>query len=247
MTTNFKWTDENVSKLLEVVGNSGTVTKEAVELAAQELGTSSRSVSAKLRRMDREVESIGKKPSKFTDKQTQELQELLESNPGKYNYHDLAEIFPFNSKEIQGKVLSLRLSALVKKQEKVESVKTYTDSEETLVVSMIKAGHYIEEIADKLAREVNSIRGKALSLLRAGVIDKLPILKHKKEQPTDGIADVLDKIPTMTVAQLAEELDKTERGVKVMLTRRGLKCQDYDGAKRHEKAVAKAEATVSLA
>jgi predicted transcriptional regulator len=247
MTTNFKWTEENTAKLLELVGSSGVVSREVVELAAEELGTSVRSVGSKLRRLEREVEPVAKKASKFSEKQTQDLQNLLESNPGKYTYHDLAEILPFTPKEIQGKVLSLRLSALVKKQEKVETPKTYSDSEETLVVSMIKAGHYIEEIAEKLAREVNSIRGKALSLLRAGVVDKLPVLKTKKEQPVDGFIELLEDIPTLTVAQIAEKLTKTERGVKTMLTRRGIKCVDYDGEKRHEKAVAKAEASVSLA
>jgi hypothetical protein len=42
----------------------------------------------------------------------------------------------------------------------------------------------------------------------------------------------------MSVAQIAEKIGKTERGVKTMLTRRGLKAADYDGAAKKEKAAA---------
>jgi hypothetical protein len=40
----------------------------------------------------------------------------------------------------------------------------------------------------------------------------------------------------MNVEAIADEIGKTVRGVKTMLTRRGLTCADYDGAARKEKA-----------
>ena len=40
----------------------------------------------------------------------------------------------------------------------------------------------------------------------------------------------------MTVEEIADEIGKTERGVKTMLTRRGLVAADYDGAAKKEKA-----------
>ena len=46
----------------------------------------------------------------------------------------------------------------------------------------------------------------------------------------------------MTVAQIAEAADKTERGVKTILTRRGITVVDYDGAAKKAKAEAKAAA-----
>ena len=42
----------------------------------------------------------------------------------------------------------------------------------------------------------------------------------------------------MTVAEIAEAIEKTERGVKTMLTRRGIDCADYKGAERKAKAAA---------
>ena len=39
----------------------------------------------------------------------------------------------------------------------------------------------------------------------------------------------------MTVGEIADEIGKTVRGVKTMLTRRGLICADYDGSARKER------------
>jgi len=36
----------------------------------------------------------------------------------------------------------------------------------------------------------------------------------------------------MSVEEIADEVGKTVRGVKTMLTRRGLTCSDYDGSAR---------------
>ena len=40
----------------------------------------------------------------------------------------------------------------------------------------------------------------------------------------------------MTVEAIAEEIGKTPRGVKTMLTRRGISAVDYDGASKAAKA-----------
>jgi hypothetical protein len=47
----------------------------------------------------------------------------------------------------------------------------------------------------------------------------------------------------MTVAEIAAAVEKTERGIRTLLTRRGIKVADYDGqAKRAKAEAAKAEA-----
>ena len=38
----------------------------------------------------------------------------------------------------------------------------------------------------------------------------------------------------MTVEAIADEIGKTVRGVKTMLTRRGLQCSDYNGAAKKD-------------
>lgn len=102
--------------------------------------------------------------------------------------------------------------------------------------SNVKRAIYRYQIADALDRSVNSVRGKALSLLRSGDIDGIPRQEHTKgSAKEDPLADLGD-ISSMTVEAIAENIGKTARGVKTMLTRRGLVASDYDGAAKKEKA-----------
>jgi len=48
----------------------------------------------------------------------------------------------------------------------------------------------------------------------------------------------MSNIGDLTVEAIAESIGKTPRGVKTMLTRRGLTAADYDGAAKSAKASA---------
>lgn len=234
-----KWTDERTQQLVDSVG-SGPVSQETVKAVAQELDTSTRSVSSKLRKMGHEVELASAVSTKsFSDAQESTLEAFVTDNSGQYTYAEIASSFEdghFSAKSIQGKILSMELTSHVKPAEKQESVRTYSPDEETTFVSMVNNGSFVEEIADALGKSVNSIRGKALSLLRSGDINAIPKQKETKgSSKTDPLADISD-IDTMSVEDIADEIGKTVRGVKTMLTRRGLTCADYDGAARKEKA-----------
>jgi len=82
-----------------------------------------------------------------------------------------------------------------------------------------------------------------LSLTRKGQIAKIPAqrVSHAKET-VDPVTALGDKIGSMTVADIAKAVDKTERGLRTLLTRRGIKVADYDGAAKKAKAEAKAAA-----
>jgi len=229
-----KWTDERTQALVDFVGE-GPVSQVMVADAAVELDTSSRSVSSKLRKMGYEVELASASQSKsFSENQESTLANFVEDNSGQYTYAEIAENFEggaFSAKSIQGKILSMQLTSHVKPAPKMESVKTYNDDEESTFINMVNDGAFVEAIADSLGRSVNSIRGKALSLLRAGDINAIPKQEHVKG---NGKADVLADldISDMSVEDIADEVGKTVRGVKTMLTRRGLTCSDYDGSAR---------------
>jgi len=234
-----KWTDERTQQLVDSVG-TGPVSQETVKSVALELETSTRSVSSKLRKMGHEVELASAVSTKsFSDAQESTLEAFVTDNSGQYTYAEIASSFEdghFSAKSIQGKILSMELTSHVKPAEKQESVRTYSPDEETTFVSMVNGGSFVEEIADALGKSVNSIRGKALSLLRSGDINAIPKQKETKgSSKTDPLADI-SGIDTMSVEDIADEIGKTVRGVKTMLTRRGLTCADYDGAARKEKA-----------
>ena len=77
--------------------------------------------------------------------------------------------------------------------------------------------------------------GKALSLLRAGAIDAIPRQETTKASTTVDPLEAIDNLGDMTVEDIAETIGKTTRGVKTMLTRRGLSASDYDGAAKAAK------------
>jgi hypothetical protein len=242
-----KWSDENVHQLIAIVGSYGVVSVDAVEQAAEALGYTTRSVASKLRQLDREVASLAKeKTSAFTAEEGQDLQDFVESNAGAMTYKEIAEEFmsgKFSAKQIQGKLLALELTGSVKPAEKVEVARTYTEAEENTFVSMAESGSFIEEIAAKLNKTVASVRGKALSLTRKGQISKIPAQKQSHAKETiDPVTALGAQIHTMTVADIAAAVDKTERGLRTLLTRRGIKVADYDGAAKKAKAEAKAAA-----
>ncbi|CAB5218750.1 hypothetical protein UFOVP218_117 [uncultured Caudovirales phage] len=242
-----KWSDEAVDQLTGIVGNESPVSVGTVEHAAEILGFTTRSVASKLRQLDYDVASMAKeKTSAFTPEQGVDLAQFVVNNAGRLTYKEIAEQFAsgeFSAKQIQGKLLALELTGSVKPAEKVEVARTYSDAEEAKFIAMADAGSFIEDIATALNKSVASVRGKALSLTRKGQIAKIPAqrVSHAKET-VDPVTALGSAITSMTVADIAKAVDKTERGLRTLLTRRGIKVADYDGAAKKAKAEAKAAA-----
>lgn len=234
-----KWTDERTASLVDFIGSESPISQATVASAADELETSTRSVSSKLRKMGYDVELASSVSHRtFSEDQEATLSTFVTDNSGQYTYADIAASFEdghFSAKSIQGKILSMELTSHVKPAEKPQSVRTYSPEEEATFTTMVNDGAFVEEIAEALGKTVNSIRGKALSLLRSGDINAIP---RQKETKGSSKADPLSEVDVsnMSVADIADEIGKTVRGVKTMLTRRGLTCTDYDGAARKEKA-----------
>lgn len=237
MSTLPKWTEERTNKLIAAVNGDTPVTRARVDEIAEELETTPRSISAKLRKIGYEVELAAAAPRAFSDEVTEQLREFVANNSGQFTYAEIAEQFPgdYTAKAIQGKILSLELTDHVKETVREAAPKTYTDSEEALVLRLIQEGKFVEEIADAVGKSVQSVRGKALSLQRAGSITSMPKQRDIKGPASDPLNELGD-VSGLTVEQIAEKLDKTVRGVKTMLTRRGIKAADYDGAAKKEKA-----------
>ena len=237
-----KWTDERTAQLTEFVGGESPVSQGTVAEAATDLETSTRSISSKLRKMgfDVELASAGAVRA-FSDAQEDTLAAFVSDNSGEYTYAEIAGHFEdghFSAKSIQGKILSMEMTDHVKPAPKVEAVRTYSPAEEVTFVSMVQDGAFVEAIAAELERSVNSVRGKALSLLRSGDIDAIPRQETTKGSSKEDPLAVLSDIGSMGVEDIAEAIGKTARGVKTMLTRRGLSAADYDGAAKKEKASA---------
>ena len=80
-----KWTDERTQQLVDFVGDSSPVTQAMVAEAAEDLETSTRSVSSKLRKMGYDVELASSVSNRtFTDEQEATLQAFVTDNSGQY-------------------------------------------------------------------------------------------------------------------------------------------------------------------
>jgi hypothetical protein len=217
----FEYTDEMVARMQSLCANG--VTEEVVESICTEFDFPRRSVTAKLRKLGYDVP---KKPGAapiFSPEETEALKQFLVAHSGKHTAEEIAANFgsgKFNARQINGKALSLEMTQHIKPAEKKAVPKSYTEAEETLVRKMVSEGAYLEDIAARLNKPVNSVRGKLLSMeLKAPQRDK----KAAKTDPYEGIEDMADK----TVAEIAAHFGKTERGVRTVLTRRKMACADY--------------------
>jgi len=217
----FEYTEDMVERMHDVAGSG--VTEEIIESLMAEFDFPRRSVTAKLRKLGFDVPKKPGAAPVFSADETDALTSFLQENSGNLTAEEISEQFAdgkFTARQINGKALSLEMTGHVKPAEKKVTPRTYSEDEESKISDMVEGGSYLEEIADAMGRSVNSIRGKLLSMgLKAPQRDK----KDSKADPYAGIEDMLDQ----TVEEIAEAFDKTVRGVKTVLTRRGLACADY--------------------
>ena len=217
----FEYTEDMVGSMHDAAASG--VTEDIIENLMGEFDFPRRSVTAKLRKLGYDVPKKPGAAPVFSAEETAELSEYLQANSGNMTAEEISESFAdgkFTARQINGKALSLEMTSHVKPAEKKVTPRTYSESEEEMISEMVEGGKYLEEIADAVSRTVNSVRGKLLSMgLKAPQRDK----KTTNSDPYEGIEDMLDQ----TVEMLAENFDKTVRGVKTVLTRRGLACADY--------------------
>lgn len=248
----FTWNEENVAILKARVEGVSLVSQELLIDIAEELGHSARGIGSKLRQLVKvgevtlEIQKASDaNKSAWSEAEEAELVSFLQGNAGVYTYSEIAATFlagKFSAKQIQGKVLSLEMTELVKKAEKVAAKRSYTEAEEATFVEMANAKASLEDIAEAMGRPLASVRGKALSLNREGRIAEIPAqAESKAAERADWLEPVLAEIAELTVAEIAERVGKSERGVKNALTRRGLACADHNGEKQRAKLDAKAE------
>lgn len=237
-TTLPKWDDERTETLSNMVGDDVPVSQDTVAECAVELETTTRSIASKLRKMGYEVETVAQAHKKtFTDEQEADLRKFVTANEGVFTYAEIAAQVlgdAEKARSIQGKLLSMELTGMAKPTPKKEEAKKYSDDEEAVFEQMANDGAFLEDIAEALGKELNSVRGKALSMLRSHGIE-MPKQKesHSKAGP-DPIAELSD-IASMTVEEIADAVGKSVRGIKVILTNRGITASNYDGAARRTK------------
>jgi hypothetical protein len=230
------WNEENTARLVELAG-TGEVSQAQLVSIAESLGTTSRSIGAKLRRMDYDVAKASAKASAWNSDQEAALTALVNDNANKLTYAEIAASFEggtFNAKQIQGKLLSMELFSLVRKADKVAAPRTYSEAEETKFVSLANDGATMEALAEAFGKPIASVRGKALSLLKSEHISEMPKQETSSAKARTDIFEGVD-VAGSSIEQLVEITGKSVRGIKSTLSRRGITCSDYDGAAKRAK------------
>lgn len=244
----FSWNEENTAQLVALADSiGGQVSQENLVTFAEEIGTTNRSVGSKLRKMGYDVQKASEVAtvSAWTDEERDALVQFVNDNAGVYTYGEISELFAggkFGPRAVQGKILSLELTGSVKPTEKKETPKKYSAEQEAQFIALLEEGAYLEDIAEALGVTVQSARGKALSLTQKN--EGLTMPKQKistAKAKTDALADIED-VASMTIEDLVNATGHTARGLKSMLSRRGISCADYDGAAKRAKLDAAAEA-----
>lgn len=219
----YEYTDEMVANIRAVL-DSG-LTEENIQKLVDELGYPRRSVTAKARKLGYEdLPSKPKDAPTFSAEETAALVEFLNSNSGELTAEQIAASFndgKFTARQINGKALSLELTSAIKPADKKVAPKSFTDEEEATVRSLAESGAFIEDIASAVGKEVAQVRGKLLSMKLSAP------QKNKAEGKADAYEGIAEFAKTETVAQLAARYGKTDRGVKTVLTRRGVSATDY--------------------
>ena len=86
-----KWTDERTEALVSFVGDESPISQATVADAAEELETSTRSVSSKLRKMGYDVELASSVSHRtFSDEQEATLSQFVTDKSGQYTYADIS-------------------------------------------------------------------------------------------------------------------------------------------------------------
>jgi hypothetical protein len=225
----FEYTDEMIEKMESAT--AAGVTEEVITALCEDFGFPRRSVTAKLRKLGVDVPHKPKDAPVFSEDETAELREFLEANSGDFTAEEIASRVAggkFNARQINGKALSLELTGAIKPAEKKATVKKYTEEQEATVAEMVEAGAFIEDIAEAVGKTVPEVRGKLLSMKLSAP------QRDKKSTKSDAYEGIEEMAPESTVAELAEHYGKTERGVKTVLSRRGLSAKDYTPKTRSE-------------
>lgn len=244
MSTKFTWNETNTNSLIASVEGLSFVSQDLLKTLAADLETTARSVGSKLRQLVKigqislEIQKASDaNKSSWTPEEEAALVDFLNANNGTMTYNEISVAFlgaKFSAKQIQGKVLSMESTDMVKKAEKPVAKRTYTSDEEASFVAMAVAGETLEAIAEAMGRPLQSVRGKALSLLREEKITEIPRQAQSNAQARADILDGID-VANLTVEEIAEQAGKSQRGIKNTLSRRGLSCKDYNGEGKRAK------------
>jgi predicted transcriptional regulator len=187
---------------------------------------SERSLASKMRHMGFKIE---KKAGKVTAKSYTEAEEAkireLAMKEGVW-MEDIADALGRDTKSIGGKLISMGIYGIKKKNKKVnDTPKMFSAEDEATILEMIDANKvvYIEDLADALGKSVKQVRGKLAGMRIKGVKTRNKKAPKAKIYTDEVIAEIKEELSKgKSLEDIAKARGLNERGMLVTLTRLGV-------------------------
>ena len=188
---------------------------------------SERSLASKIRSLGYKVEAKGKvvTPKRYTEQEEAIIRELCKDPQNLPFQEDVAEKVGKSTKSIGGKLISMGIYGVKKRDLKAPAVKLFTEADEDVIMAMISDNDevFIEDMAEKLGKSVKQVRGKLAGMRIKGVKTRNKAAAKPKvytEEVVEGIKE--DLANGMSLTDIAKVRGLNERGMQTTLTRLGV-------------------------
>lgn len=189
-----------------------------------------RSLSAKLRfsgyKLETKPVKIGAKT--FTEEDEAVILEMTSDPDNMPFLEDIAERLGKGVKQVQGKLVSMRISGVYKKEKAVaeKAPRLFSEEDEAVILEMTSDENnlpFIEDIAERLGKEVKKLRGKLASMKIRGIKTKNPAPGPKKvftEEVKSKIAHMNNQ--GIKVPEIASKLGLNEISLRCQMGKMGI-------------------------
>jgi hypothetical protein len=188
---------------------------------------SERSLASKIRSMGYKVEAKGKViiPKQYTEQEEAVIRELCKDPENLPFQEDIADKLGKETKSIGGKLISMGIYGVKKRDLKAPAEKLFTEADEAVIMEMIKGDSdvFIEDIAEKVGKSVKQVRGKLAGMRVKGVKTRNKVAAKPKVYTEEVVAGIkADIAKGMSLEDIAKARGLNERGMQTTLTRLGV-------------------------
>jgi predicted transcriptional regulator len=184
-----------------------------------------RSIASKLRHMGFTVAKKGPAVHKksYTEAEEAKIKEIAKKD-GVW-LEDIADALGRDVKSIGGKLISMGIYGIKKRDKKVnDTPKLFTPEDEAIILEMVEKGEcFIEDLAEKLGKSVKQVRGKLAGMRIKGVKTRNKKAPKAKIYTDEVIAEIKEELAKgKSLEDIAKARGLNERGMLVTLTRLGV-------------------------
>lgn len=227
-----KYSDEQTQAIKNFIasyGEDAVIPRDDFYQLMSDLGNefSEKSLTAKIRFLGGKVERKTKEERvKVFSEEDEAIILEMTSDPDNLPYvEDIAERLGKEVKQVRGKLVSMRIKGVKTKNMKPKPLKLFTEEETSIIEDMIKDIEnlpFVEDIAERLGKEVKQVRGKLASMKIKGIQSKNKKAAPKKIYTDELKEELKELIKTNSVEEIAKMKDLNITGLRSILGKMNL-------------------------